>query len=125
MGKKINFPLRFLYGNFKIFSKISNLNWFFGQTRKILLQGFLISFRFIIIFQNSNKIALIFIKISRFVKIRYKFMKIFEMLLVSIDFWTNFFNIFASFWGLRPRTPDKSIFRKFSKIFPTFLRKFR
>ena len=37
-------------------------------------------------------------------------MKIFEILLVSIGFWTNFFNIFASF------TPDKSIFRKFSKF---------
>ena len=35
MGKKINFPLRFEYVNFKIVSKISNLNWFFAQTREI------------------------------------------------------------------------------------------
>ena len=60
----INFPLRFLYVNFKISSKITNLNWFFAQTRKILTQGFFVSFRFIRNFQNSNKVAIIFIKIS-------------------------------------------------------------
>ena len=61
---KINFPLRFLHVNYKIFSEISNLNWFFAQTRKNLSLGFLISFKIIKAFQNSIKIALIFIKIS-------------------------------------------------------------
>ena len=63
---KINFPLRFLYVNFKNFSKISNLNWFFAKPRKTLLLGFLISYRIIISFKNSVKLALIFIKISIF-----------------------------------------------------------
>ena len=57
MGKKINFPLRFLYVNFKILSKFSNLNLFFAQTRKNLQLGFLISFRIIKDFQNSLKLA--------------------------------------------------------------------
>ena len=66
MGKKINFPLRFVYVNFKIFSKISNLKWSFAKTRKTLPLGFLISFRIIKDFQNSIKLALICIKISFF-----------------------------------------------------------
>ena len=51
MGKKINFELRSSYVNFKMFSKISNLNWFFAQTHKILPLGFLISFRIMNDFQ--------------------------------------------------------------------------
>ena len=58
--RKITFPLRFWYVNYKIFSKISRINWFFAQTRKNLSLGFVISFRFITDFQNSIKIALIF-----------------------------------------------------------------
>ena len=76
---KINFPLRFLYVNFKIFSKISNLNWFFTQTCKNLSLGFLFSFIIIKAFQNSIKIALILIKISffksKFAKISWKVSK--------------------------------------------------
>ena len=79
MGKKITFPLRFLYVNFKIFSQISNLNWFFAQKRKILPLAFLIYFRIIKDFQNSIKFALIFIKISfvksKFAKISWKVSK--------------------------------------------------
>ena len=70
---KFNFPLRFVHVNLKIFSKISNLNWFFAQTRKDLSLGFLISFKIIQSFHNSIKIALISIKIrffkSKFAKI--------------------------------------------------------
>ena len=39
-GQNINLPLRFLFGNFKIVSKISNLNWFFAETRKNFPLGF-------------------------------------------------------------------------------------
>ena len=67
---KINFPLRVLHVNFKIFSKVSNLNWFFAQTRKNLSLGFLLSLKIIKSFQNSIKIALIFIKI-RFFKLKF------------------------------------------------------
>ena len=79
-GKKFNFPLRFLYVTLKNFSKISNLNWFFAQTRKNLPLGFLISFRIIKDYQEPTKLIL--------------FMKIFKMLQVSIDFSTNFLIIF-------------------------------
>ena len=65
-GENINFPLRFLYVNLKVLSKISNFNWFFAQTRKDLPLGFLISIRIIKDFQKSIKFALSFIKISFF-----------------------------------------------------------
>ena len=109
--------MRFLYVNFKIFSKISNLNWFFAQTRKILSLGFLISFRIIKNFQNSVKLPLIFIKISVF---KSKFAKNSGKFSKSSGFhwffyW--FFNIFASFAGLHPRSPYKSIFPKFFLTF--------
>ena len=121
---KVNFPLRFLYVNFKLFSRISNLNWFFAQTRKILPLGFLISFRIIIDFQHSKTFALIFIKISlfksKFRKNSWKLEKFFRFPL----FLTNVFNIFASFGGSAPGpTPYKSIFRNFSKFFPNFRNK--
>ena len=45
---------------------MSNLNWFFAQMSKHLSPGFLISFKIIKAFQNSIKIALIYIKISFF-----------------------------------------------------------
>ena len=61
MGKKINFPLRFLYINFKIFSTNFNSHWFIAQTLKDLALGFLISFRIIKDFQNSIKFALMFL----------------------------------------------------------------
>ena len=35
-GSKVNFPLRFLYVNFKIFSTNFNSYWFLAQTRKNL-----------------------------------------------------------------------------------------
>ena len=76
---------------------MSNLNWFFAQTRKILQQGFLISFSFIIDFQHSNKVALIFINISLFqsksAKNSWKFSKFCRFPLI----FGQFFNIFASF----------------------------
>ena len=120
----INFPLRLLYVNFKIFSRISNLNWFFAQTHKILPLGFLISFGIIINFQHSKTFALIFIKISlfksKFRKNSWKLEKFFRFPL----FLTNVFNIFASFGGSAPGpTPYKSIFRNFSKFFPNFRNK--
>ena len=46
-GSKVNFPLRFLYVNFKIFSTNFNTYWFLAQTRKNLPQGFLNSIRII------------------------------------------------------------------------------
>ena len=71
--------MRFLYVNFKNFSNISNLNWFFTQKRKDLPVGFLIRFRIIKDFQNFIKIALIFIKNSffksKFAKNSWKFTK--------------------------------------------------
>ena len=46
-GSQDNFPLRFLYVNFKIFSTNINSYWFFRQTRKCLPLGFLNSIRII------------------------------------------------------------------------------
>ena len=46
-GSKINFPLRFLFVNFKIFSTNFNSYWFLAQTRKKLPLGFLNSIRII------------------------------------------------------------------------------
>ena len=46
-GSKVNFPLKFLYVNFKIFSTNFNSYWFLAQTRKNLPLGFLNSFRII------------------------------------------------------------------------------
>ena len=39
-GEEVNFPLRFLYVTFKIFSTNFNLRWFLAQTRKNLPLGF-------------------------------------------------------------------------------------
>ena len=66
MEKNSIFHWNFACVNFKIFSEISNLNWFFAQTRKNLPLGFLLSLTIIKSFQNSIKIALIVIKISFF-----------------------------------------------------------
>ena len=46
-GYKVNFPLRFLYVYFKIFSTNFNSCWFLAQTRKNLPLDFLNSFRII------------------------------------------------------------------------------
>ena len=46
-GEKVNFPLRFLYVNFKIFSKNFNSYWFLAETRKNFKLPFLNSFRII------------------------------------------------------------------------------
>ena len=46
-GSKVNFPLRFLYVNFKFFSTNFNSYWFLAQTRKNLPLGFLNSIRII------------------------------------------------------------------------------
>ena len=59
MGKKA-----ILHVNFSNFSKISNLNWFFAQTRKKLQLAFLISFRIIKASQSSIKIHLILLKLA-------------------------------------------------------------
>ena len=91
-----------LHVNFKIFSDISILNWFFAQMRKDLSLGFLLSFKFIKSFQNSIKIALIFIKISffksKFATISWKFSKFCSFPLL----FRLLFRIFVSFEGLRP-----------------------
>ena len=105
--------MRFWYVNFKIFSKISNLNWFFAQTRKDLSLGFWISFRIIKASQNSIKIALIFIKI-RFLKS--KFAKLHENLQKFAGFhwfFGYFFNIFHSFGGSAPRPSTNPYFQNF------------
>ena len=46
-GENVNFPLRFLYVNFKIFSTNFKSYWFVAQTRKNLQLSFLNSFRII------------------------------------------------------------------------------
>ena len=46
-GEKVNFPLRFLYVKFKIFSTNFKPHWFVAQTRKNLPLGFLNSFSII------------------------------------------------------------------------------
>ena len=63
---KNQFSIEIFACKFEIFSKMSNINWFFAQTRKHSSLDFLISFKIIKAFQNSIKIALIFIKISFF-----------------------------------------------------------
>ena len=100
LGQKMGynqFPIRFSCVKFKIFRKISNLNWFFAQTRKSVPRGFLISFRLSKYFQTSFNLALIFIKIDFLNKnspiIDEKFEKISQ---VSI-FFDKVFNKFASF----------------------------
>ena len=50
-----------VFVNLKIFSKISNLNWFFSQPRKDLPLHFWISCECIKDFQISIKVALIFL----------------------------------------------------------------
>ena len=46
-GSNVNFPLRFLYVNFNIFSTNFNSYWFLAQKRKNLPLGFLNSIRII------------------------------------------------------------------------------
>ena len=110
--------MRFLHVNFKIFSKISTLNWFIAQTRKSLSQCFLLSFIIIKSVHNSIKIALIFIKISFF---KSKFARKFHVNFQNSTVFHWFFDYFLIFsWasrGIAPRTPYKSIFPKFSLNF--------
>ena len=119
--------MRFLHVNFKIFSKISNPNWFFAQTRKNLSLAFLVSFILIKAFQNSIKIALIMIKISffksKFAKVSRKVSKFFSFPLI----FGLLFNIFASFRGLRPppEPPTSPYLESFLNFSLNFLRKFR
>ena len=53
--KKLKYPLRFSYVNWKVFAEILNPHWFVAQTRKILPLGFLNSCRFIRAFQEAMK----------------------------------------------------------------------
>ena len=86
-GQKVNFPLRFEYVNFKIFSENFNLQWLLAQTRKNLALGFLIPFRIIKDFRQPIKYTLMFIKIRILIKeILSEFMQIFKKFEVSIDF---------------------------------------
>ena len=48
------FFVEIFYVNLRFLRKMSNINWFFAQTRKILQLGFLISFRIINDFQAIN-----------------------------------------------------------------------
>ena len=78
MGEKMDkksISIEIFVCKFESFSKNSNLNWFFAQTRKDLQLGFLISFRIINDFQRSTKPIFIIIKISFF---KSKFAKLHE-----------------------------------------------
>ena len=117
--------MRFLHVNFKIFSKISNLNWFFAQTRKNLSLGFFLFLKIIKSFQNSIILALIFIKIrffkSKFAKIHEKF----QNFAVFHCFFAYFFKYFRSLQGAPPREPlTNPYFQNFLKFFLHFRENF-
>ena len=116
--------MRFLYVNFKIFSKISNLNGYFAKTRKNLSLCLLISFKIIKAFQNSIKIALIFIKICFLSQNSLKFHEKFQNFAVFHWFFGYFFIFSLASGGSAARTPYKSIFPKFSKFFLNFRENF-
>ena len=63
-GLKINFPLRFLYVHFKIFSKISDLNWFSSQTRKNLPLGSYFLLNLLMISNNPPSSPLLLLKLA-------------------------------------------------------------
>ena len=113
--------MRFWCLNFKIFSKISNLNWFFAQTRKILSLGFLISFKIIKSFQNSIKTALIFIKISffksKFAKISWQVSKFCRFPLIFRLIFLIFSLASGGSASEPPTNPYFQNFRKFSLNF--------
>ena len=121
----MNFPLRFYYGNFKIFSKISNLNWFFGQTSKNLSLAFLISFGLIKHFPNFIKIPLTFIRIGvykwEFARDSWKSSTFYRFPLI---FRLIYFSIFTSFWAPIPEPPTNPYFQMFLKCFLHFRENF-
>ena len=63
-GSKINFPLRFSYLHLKVFSEISNLNWFSPERAKICLYLYYFLLGLLKKFQNSIKHPFPFIIIS-------------------------------------------------------------